>query len=181
MDYLAGSPLVLPMLVGELNGMLGATIIMALPGGNYSAFSGLDLSLDPTIEEYVIDPNQTAFRHWMSPVTSTSKRQDGETGLSSYKVDSTDCFTSLSFKTSSIHNINFNLTGSDELLWAANGQDYYAGYHGDSRGRFAIHWPTGVLTAAAEVPDLSSTSSAVIASSLTVLFLTVAMTFNFLG
>ena len=137
-------------ITGELNGMLGATIIMALPGGNYTAFSGLDLSLDHTVEEYVIDPEKTAFRHWMTPVSATSKRQLEGTGRASYEVDSTECFTSLSFKTSAIHNMKFNLAGKDELIWAANGEDYYVAYHGTSRGRFAIDWPTGEVTGTAE-------------------------------
>jgi hypothetical protein len=170
---------------GGLNGMLGATIIMAQPGGNYTAASGLDLNLDPTVEEYVIDPEDSAFRHWMTPVTSVSrKQQDSATGLSSYEVDSSDCFTSLYFDTASIHNMEFNLTGSDELLWAANGQDYFVGYHGNNRGRFAIHWPTGELTlmkAPTTSGDGTSSGAVIVMSSLTLLFLTVATTFQFLG
>jgi hypothetical protein len=171
---------------GELNGMLGATIIMAHPGGNYTPFSGLDLTLDPTVEEYVIDPVETSFRHWMTPVTAISKRQMDETGRASYEVDSTDCFTSLSFKTSSIHNKNFNLAGKDELLWAANGEDYYVAYHGSSRGRFAIDWATGDVTGSAEklsTLDASTASpNAVFAMhSLAMMMIIASLTFEFLG
>ena len=38
---------------GNLNGMNGASIIMAVPGGNFSAKFGLDLSLDENVQEYV--------------------------------------------------------------------------------------------------------------------------------
>jgi hypothetical protein len=168
---------------GDLNGMLGATIIMALPGGNYTAFSGLDLSLDPTIEEYIIDPENTAFRHWMTPVTATSKRQLHEAGPASYEVDSTDCFTSLFFEMSSIHNTKFNLDGSDDLIWAANGEDYYVAYHGNSRGRFTIDWPTGAVTGAAKElsAPAASTSAVVSFSSLAIMIIMVTLTSGFLG
>ena len=125
---------------GAKNGMHGATIIMALPGSNYSAVEGLDLSMGPTVNEFVIDPDggKSAFRHWMTPVTSVAR------SLDTYQVNATDCFTAMTFKTNSIHNIEFNLTGSDELLWAANDVDYYAGYHGQARGRFSVDWPMGM-------------------------------------
>ena len=148
---------------------------MALPGGNYSAYSGLDLTLDPTVEEYVIDPTETAFRHWMTPVTATGR---GSTGVSTYNVESNDCFTALSFKTSTIHTIDFNLTGSDELIWAANGRDYYVGYHGNARGRFAIHWPTGEVTVADSPHDVGSaeTSAASVSSfTATIMLVTLAV------
>jgi hypothetical protein len=80
--------------------------------------------------------------------------------------------------------MEFNLTGSDELLWAANGQDYFVGYHGNNRGRFAIHWPTGELTlmkAPTTSGDGTSSGAVIVMSSLTLLFLTVATTFQFLG
>ena len=164
---------------GEKNGMHGATVLMALPGGNYSAYSGLDLSLDPTIEEYVIDPTLSAFRHWMTPVTSA--KRSGESGSQSYAVDSTPCFTSLTFKTSTIGAKSFNLTGSDELIWGANGVDFYAGYHGNSRGRFAIDWASGELltaNAAAKEDSPGSTTSAALHSNtfgLSLLCLSVAL------
>ena len=63
---------------------------------------------------------------------------------STYSVESTSCFTAISFKTDSINGIPFNLQGKDELLWAANAEDYYAGYHGrENRARFSINWATG--------------------------------------
>jgi len=137
---------------GGLNGMLGGTVIMGVPGGNYTAFSGLDLSLGPSVEEYVMDLEDTAFRHWQTPVTGTaiSKRKlDDGIGPATYEVDETECFTSLMFKTSSIYNVSFNLDGTDELLWGADGDSYYVTYH-EGRGRFAIDWPTGKASGAAK-------------------------------
>lgn len=121
-----------------LNGMLGASVIMALPGGNYSAADGLDLSVGNNINEYQIDPTATAFRHWSSPLTSTSR----SAFTKKYAVEANDCFTAITFKTDSINNIKFNAMGKDQLLWAANGADYYAGYHGANRLRFSIDWST---------------------------------------
>jgi hypothetical protein len=124
--------------------MHGAHIILALPGGNYSAVDGLDPALGATVGEYMIpvNPEQSYFRYWVDSATVTSR--DLET--TSDAIESTECFTALTFKTASIHSVNFNLTGKDELLWAHNQENYYAGYHGPSRGRFAIDWATGVAS-----------------------------------
>jgi hypothetical protein len=129
---------------GAKNGMHGAHIILALPGGNYPAVDGLDPALGATVGEYMIPVHaeQPYFRYWVDSASETSR--DLET--TSDDIESTECFTALPFKTTSIHSVNFNLTGKDELLWAHNQEDYYAGYHGPSRGRFAIDWATGVAS-----------------------------------
>jgi hypothetical protein len=129
---------------GGHNGMNGATIIMALPGDNYTALNGLDLTLDPNVQEYIIDPDATAFRHWKDPVSTISR---AGSAAEAHGLESTDCFTAITFKTDAIHNVKFNLSGTDELLWAGNTEDYYVGYHGrQNRNRFAIDWPTGKVT-----------------------------------
>jgi hypothetical protein len=130
---------------GGRNGMNGATIIMALPGDNYTALDGLDLTLAPNVQEYIIDPDASAFRHWKDPVSAISRAANPTAEAHAY--ESTDCFTAITFKTDAIHNVKFNLAGTDELLWAGNTEDYYVGYHGrDNRNRFAIDWPTGKVT-----------------------------------
>lgn len=86
----------------------------------------------------------TAFRHWMTPVAAIKNDEDGP-----YGIESTECFTAMSFEKSSIGKYTFNLEGTDELIWAANGENAWVTYHGpDSRGRFAINWPTGEVTVA---------------------------------
>ena len=134
---------------GKKNGMNGGSIIMALPGDQYSPVTGLDLDGPASVHEYVIDPVGSAFRHWQTPVnlvnpspptTATTR----STSPKSYQVESTDCFTALSFETSSINDIPFNLTGTDNLMWAANTKDFYAGYH-TARGRMTLEWSTGKL------------------------------------
>mmetsp|Transcript_9119 Transcript_9119/g.16520 ORF Transcript_9119/g.16520 Transcript_9119/m.16520 type:complete len:181 (-) Transcript_9119:33-575(-) len=129
--------------------MHGASIIMALPGDDYDAATGLVLGEDKiNVQEYVIDPEDSAFRHWQTPVSSvddnpsTSISRSGN--LSSYTVESTDCFTVLSFDTSHIHNVPFNVTGTDNLIWAVNTMDSFVSYH-TARGRFSIEWPTGTV------------------------------------
>jgi hypothetical protein len=99
--------------------------------------------MNRSVATYQIDLEMTPFRYWMP------SEMDGD--LTSYEVESTDCYTALSFQASSIHGQPFNLTGSDELLWAANGEDYYVMYHGTNRGRFAIDWASGLVT----VPESS--------------------------
>ena len=37
---------------GDKNGMHGASVIMAIPGGDYSAKFGLNLTLDENVQEY---------------------------------------------------------------------------------------------------------------------------------
>jgi hypothetical protein len=119
----------------ELNGMLGSSVVMALPGGDYSAVTGLNLSLGPEVKEYHIGM-ETAFRHWFKPVKSL--------GSSAYSVNVTDCFVSLLFKVDSINGIPFNVTGTNSMIWAANPTDYFAGYHGNvTRSRIVLDWSNG--------------------------------------
>jgi hypothetical protein len=49
------------------NPMLGGKVIVAMRGGNYSASEGLDLSLGPQVDEFVISTEYFAFRHWQTP------------------------------------------------------------------------------------------------------------------
>lgn len=143
---------------GNKNGMHGATVIMAHPGANYSAKEGLDLSLGPNINEYVVDPQQSSFRFWQTPVsesvvldtnvtaTERASYSGNTTSNKIYAVDTNDCFTAITFKASGIHDKVFTIngTGMDELIWAANAEDYFVGYHGPvNRGRFAVNWLNG--------------------------------------
>jgi hypothetical protein len=127
---------------GRLNGMYGASIILALPGDGYSAATGLDTSMEHTVNEYVISNDASAFRHWSEPVAGRD--------LSRYHVSTTDCFTALTFKTDNINDIKFNTSGIDALLWAGNGQNSFVEYHGrgqdggaGDRDAFFIEWKTG--------------------------------------
>ncbi len=118
-------------------GMNGASILMAVPGGDYSAADGFDLSLEPTIKEYKIDEYGSAHRHWQTPIA------DSTSSVSTTLVNNDECFTSFEFVADGINSIPFNTSGSDVLLWAGNTEDYYAGYHGLNRARFEVNWATG--------------------------------------
>lgn len=127
---------------GGHNGMNGASIIMALPGGDYTAKEGLDMDTEGSVQEYVINLKGSAFRHWSEPLEGRD--------LSGYDFESNECFTALTFKTKNINNIKFNTDGTDDLVWSANGQDSFCGYHGrggegqaGDRDRFAVEWKTG--------------------------------------
>jgi hypothetical protein len=134
-----------------LNGMLGAKILLALPGGNYSAATGLDLSLPSSLKEYQIDNSSSAFRFWNAP----KSEDDVES------IEKTDCFTSISFRAESISGQKFNVSGSDSLIWAANDNNIFVAYHGVNRGRFAVEWKTGNASPGNTVIKKTTTSSSV--------------------
>lgn len=128
---------------GSHNEMQRAIIMMASPSSVYSAKTGFDFDFEPSVDEYMIGM-ELAFRHWQTPVTSTA-RNTGASASGSYQVVESDCFTSVTFETPGIYNTTFNINGTDRLIWAANGEDMFAGYHGDSRGIFEVNWKTGAL------------------------------------
>lgn len=115
---------------------------MALPGGNYTGFAGLDLGLPSNINEYKIDPVLSPFRFWMTPLNAPVSLNK-----STSAIEANDCFTAMSFNQSSIGNITFNVSGTDDLIWGANGENAFVQYHGnETRARFYIEWKTGTLT-----------------------------------
>jgi hypothetical protein len=132
------------------NAMFGATIMMGKASSVYNATHGFDFDFDPVVEEHVIG-TETAYRHWQSPVTTSLSRQS-ETLVtvvsdpSSYVVEDVFCFTSISFRTAGIFNRTFNISGTDRMIWSANGEDMFAGYHGTSRGIVLVEWSEGVVT-----------------------------------
>jgi hypothetical protein len=128
---------------GALNGMLGGQILLASPFDteNYSPVTGLDNSTDAMVGTYMIDVNDTAFRHWMDPI------ETDEALATVADVASDECFTSISFESSHINGKEFNITGTDEMIWGANSHDYFIGYHGPfSRMRFTVDWMSGDVT-----------------------------------
>jgi len=147
---------------GNHNGMNGGNVLLALPGGNYSAKHGLEvpgmtmpgsdeINVDifkkrsagistqtnpkgSTVFEYQISPDASAFRHWSEPKNT----QD------SMNVMVDECATSMTFETDNINGKKFNMAGMDSMIWAGNSMDYYVGYHGHgNRARFNINWKTG--------------------------------------
>lgn len=128
---------------GNLNGMCGGQILLATPYGteDYSPVTGLDNSTDAMIGTYVIDTNDTAFRHWMDPIETEESMSPVAA------IESDDCFTAISFESDHINGKEFNITGTDDMIWAGNSVDYYVGYHGPfSRMRFTIDWMSGSVT-----------------------------------
>lgn len=115
------------------NGMNGGNVLMAKPGSSYSAVTGLDLTDGPVVHEHLIHSDESSFRHWQDPIRTNP----------SATVETTECFTVLNFETDNINGIAFNVTGTDELIWAGNGVDHFMGYHLRNRARFTVHWNTG--------------------------------------
>ena len=119
---------------GKHNGMNGGNIILAVPGGNYSAATGLDMEEPSSIGTYVIDSTDSSFRHWENTMTPANKAS----------IDNTDCFTSITFEGDSINGKYFDIDGNDEMIWGGNGEDSFVGYHGrGNRARFSVEWKTG--------------------------------------
>ena len=115
------------------NGMNGANVLIATPGKEYSAQTGLDTSSGPVVQEYLIHSSESSFRHWQTPT--------GEDPSAS--VVTTECFTALEFETDNINDIPFNVAGTDELIWGGNRNDHFMGYHGKNRDRFTLNWMSG--------------------------------------
>ena len=86
-----------------------------------------------TAEYYIA---QTSFKDWGGPVAN----QD----LDDVVVEAGDCFSSVEFTAAELNGQAFNLSGTDTLIWAANGEDRFMGYHGRSnRGIFEVNWQEG--------------------------------------
>ena len=128
---------------GGHNGMNGGQILLATPYSteDYSPVTGLDNSSEAMIATYVIDPDDTAFRHWQDPIDTD------EALATESSFETNDCSTSISFMSSHINGKDFNIDGTDEMIWAGNSNDYFVGYHGPfSRMRFTIDWKSGTAT-----------------------------------
>ncbi|KAL7470027.1 hypothetical protein ACHAXS_010275 [Conticribra weissflogii] len=120
------------------NGMNGGHVVLAIPGGNYSPVTGLDLNEPASVDTYTIHETETAFRHWQEPIDTAESI--------SASVESTECFTAISFESDNINGQKFNVDGTDEMIWGANSADHFVGYHGPfNRARFTIDWKNGVI------------------------------------
>ena len=118
-----------------LNGMHGGNVLLAMPGGNYSAATGMDLSVGGSIATYKIDESETSFRHWQTPI------ETDETKTTVADFEDSGCFTALTFESDHINGQAFNLDGTDDMIWAGNHNDIWMGYHGPfDRARFVIDW-----------------------------------------
>ncbi|CAB9498323.1 expressed unknown protein [Seminavis robusta] len=139
------------------NAMHGAIVITATPSEMYSPVTGFNYSYDPLVADYIIHDTDKAFRWWQTPVaggtdvsgelTSTVARSAAAVSdTASYGIVETDCYTAMTFFTAGIYNTTFNTTGTDKLIWGANGEDMFAGYHGMSRGVIEVDWKGGTVT-----------------------------------
>ncbi len=116
------------------NGMNGANVLLALPGDDYTAKEGLDLSLDHNVNEYQIALGGSAFRHWQTPKNTLPVNA---------QVEYDGCFTAITFELDSINGKTFDLDGKNHMLWAGNGLDSFVGYHLHNRAIFTVEWANG--------------------------------------
>ena len=111
-----------------------------MKAASYSPKSGLAPSEPPTVQEYVIDPENSAFRHWKTPYASPS--------LTAASYETTGCYTAMSFRTSSISGQPLNLGGHDGFIWAATEANLFVSSHGrPNRGHLYVNWTQGVPAA----------------------------------
>jgi hypothetical protein len=166
------------------NPMHGGKVILAMNGGNYTASEGLDLSLGPQVNEYIISPKKGAlpFRFWQTPFVDgegsegggdeaggggggggaiATSRGAGHRELHELNVQTSEngCYTSLTFEVEDIGGQYLNLTGTDTFMWSANDVDTYMQYHGSNRGLFTITW-SEIVPSAAAAPEQAAPSGA---------------------
>ena len=68
-------------------------------------------------------------------------------------VETSDCFSSMTFATAAIAGQPLPAAGNATYIWATNNEDSYVGYHGRSngnRGKLEIDWSVGVVEAEPE-------------------------------
>ena len=109
---------------------------------------------------YSIDLNGSSFLQWSNllPDRDTSR----------YDVTTGDCLVPLNFESDNINDIKFNVSGTDDLVWASKNADTFCGSHGwgqDGRGdidAFTIEWKTGKgwFAPEMEIKEIPDTSSA---------------------
>jgi len=124
---------------GPRNEMQRAHVVMAKASAEYSARYGFNFNVEPAVHLHWIG-DALSFRHWQEPLEDW-----GATGEGQHEIVEEDCFTALKFRASGIHDRPFNLTGTDRLMWAANGEDMFGGYHGLTRAVFTVDWAEGGL------------------------------------
>jgi len=133
-DSLAGWPRVSQVLPPGRTQCLEVISFMDVLGGDYDAAVGLNTTSPPTVKERVISSTDTAFRHWQDPVEGSAPNAD---------VQSTACFTALTFEMDNINGLKFNTSASDLMIWAGNGEDHFMGYHSQNSAGFSVEWSSG--------------------------------------
>jgi hypothetical protein len=149
------------------NAMYEGRVLMAMRGGNYTASEGLDLTMDPQVEEFIISNETFSFRFWQTPysevegaVTATSRGAGRQLHTSAVSSSEDGCYTALTFEVHDIAGQKFDLTGTDTFMWAANDVDTFMQYHGSNRGVFNITWSEIVPSAASEKTPSAEAPSA---------------------
>jgi len=141
---------------GDHNGMNGGKIVMALPASpvTYDAATvGLAIGASgPTVNEYIINEHGgSAFRLWNTPYAPSALTASG--------VSTTDCFTQMTFTTTSISGQPIaDAAGNASLIFAFNGDNTYVGNHGrpsqgkGGRGKITVNWATSGLVSPPSSP-----------------------------
>lgn len=119
---------------GGLGGMYGSHIVMGIvdPDNKADPLVFGAPWIGTSVNEYVIDESNSAFRHWSTPVARR---------LVESEINVTSCFTSMSFVTSNIAGVPLNLTAgsTNYFIWASHTKTHLKGYHGPmGRGHLEI-------------------------------------------
>jgi hypothetical protein len=92
-----------------------------------------------------------------------------KTSSSEYSTTNNQCYTDLKFTVSGIAGHKLNISGTDEMMWAANNIDTFAQYHAKNRGVFQVEWK-----AASNLARSDARANAIVLS-LTLAFFTAAV------
>ena len=114
---------------GHHNGMNGAHIVMGIydPDPNvYDPSWDLQTFKGTGVGEYIIDPSNSAFRHWQ-----TETHND----LAEKKIDISECYSTLSFITTGRTIAGKPLVfANNTMIWAVHTTSLLKGSHGSTRG-----------------------------------------------
>ena len=102
--------------------------------------------------------DSTSFRHWQTPYKATELRSLQEEASSqqpAFDIEFDDCYTAMTFEgVTSIAGSELNLDGGNKMIWGANNQDTFVGYHGENRKVFDVEWDGSSVTAASSAGSM---------------------------
>eukprot|EP00238_Polyblepharides_amylifera_P010688 CAMPEP_0196581494 /NCGR_PEP_ID=MMETSP1081-20130531/33998_1 /TAXON_ID=36882 /ORGANISM="Pyramimonas amylifera, Strain CCMP720" /LENGTH=611 /DNA_ID=CAMNT_0041901747 /DNA_START=266 /DNA_END=2101 /DNA_ORIENTATION=+ len=126
-----------------------------------------------SVQERIIDHDESAFRHWMAAFTPAS--------LEDSSIEVTDCYTSMTFITDTIAGQKFNMTDgntTNHMIYAVHKDTWVKGYHGyGNRGFFTIDLTNSTLVEVSTPAPASANSGVQVFSMSAALLCFVGMIF----
>lgn len=113
-------------------GMNGARIVMAINDPDEALCEENNTPfIGTSVNEFIIDQELTAFRHWQTPYLPKS--------LSNSSITVTQCHTAMTFSTDSMADWPVELDSNNSFIWGMHNDTYLKGYHAyGMRGQLLI-------------------------------------------